>query len=140
MPAPLLGDRHRSLLLRWLLACAIDYTLLIGATLFLALGWPGGHEPLRAVILICLVHMLYQPLGEVLGGTLGQRMAGIRLNAPGAISTTSIATVIRRHGERMGIVWGVLAAYLYWRKRLHAPAPSSTTAERLPTDWEWTDR
>lgn len=131
------GDRLAdSLFTRWLSSCAIDYALLISAILFFALGWPGGHDPLAAVTLIVLVQLLYQPLGELLGGTLGQRLAGIRLIAPGEASTTSIATVIRRHGERMGIVWGVLAAHLYWRKHLGAPMIGSSATE----SWEWADR
>lgn len=131
MPA----NQPRTIFIRWLFACVIDYALLIAAVLFFALGWPSGQGPLQAVILISLAYLLYQPLGEVLGGTLGQRLAGIRLVAPGTVSITSIATVIRRHGERIGIFWGILAAILYWRERLSASAP-----ERFRIDWHWAER
>lgn len=129
---------EKHLFVRWLASCVIDYGLLAAATLFFALGWPGGSEPLRTVVLIALVQLLYQPLGELLGGTVGQRLTGIRLIAPSTISTVSIATIIRRHGERMGVLWGLLAAYLYWRKRL---GPQETrTAATSPGGWEWTAR
>ncbi|MGE5475545.1 MAG: hypothetical protein ACM3Q1_02740 [Bacteroidales bacterium] len=131
---------EKRLLARWLVSCILDYTLLAAAILFFALYWPAGQEPLRAVLLILLVQLLYQPLGEAVGGTIGQRLSGIRLTAPAPASALAITTIIRRHGERIGVLWGLLSAYLYWRTRLGPRDTRPPIPTQSPGDWEWIGR
>lgn len=127
------------LFLRWLASCAIDYGLLIAAILFFALHWPGGGAPLGTVALNVLAQLLYQPLGELLGGTIGQRLAGIRLIAPGVVAPVSITTIIRRHAERIGVFWGLFFACRYWWERLRPQAAPIARADRMG-QWEWGQR
>ncbi|NFV80629.1 hypothetical protein [Magnetospirillum aberrantis] len=114
----------RTLFLRWLLACGIDYLLLAAAVVILVLGWPGVREPLSTIAMIFAVGLFSQPLGEILGGTVGQRLAGIRLVWT---SGDPLRGAVLRHGYRLGMLWAVVDAIRYWY--LHRPL-----------GWEWHPR
>lgn len=104
------GER---LFLRWLVAVAVDEALIFGWLFLHPLGIPG----LGTLIVVMMFGMLlfYQPVGERLGGTVGQRLAGIRLIEPGYPSDPpSVAEVGYRHVQRIAFFWGILSALLYW--------------------------
>ncbi|MGC2857824.1 RDD family protein [Novispirillum sp. DQ9] len=114
-PQVLLPDQRLSglaLFGRWLLACGIDYGGLGG---ILVLMLAAGVQPLVYLMLLFLVGLFAQPLLELTGGTPGQRLAGIRLVAPGSGRTPAARLIILRHGYRMGGLWGVAEALALWR-------------------------
>lgn len=111
------------LMARWVMAVFWDYALLVG--IFIAgVWWVRGQSvaaadrmelAFSAMGVYFVIYLLYQPLGEGLfGGTLGQKINGIRLVAPGTGTAPDSGVVARRHMCRIGVFWAVLAVLFYW--------------------------
>lgn len=111
------------LMARWIMAVFWDYALLAG--IFVAgVWWVRGQSVAAAdrmelafssMGVYFVIYLLYQPLGEGLfGGTLGQKINGIRLVEPGTGATPDSSVVARRHMCRIGVFWAALAVLFYW--------------------------
>lgn len=124
------GER---LFMLWLFAVAVDETIIFGWLLLHPLGIPGAGTLI--VIMMFGMHMFYQPVGEWLGGTVGQRLAGIRLIEPGYPNDPpSFAEVGYRHVQRVAFFWGILSALLYW---IEAALQSPEERARMAQGADW---
>lgn len=129
---PQAADGER-LLVRWLFALAVDEALIFGWLFLHPLGIPGIGVPI--VLMMFGMLLFYQPVGERLGGTVGQRLARIRLIEPGyPDDPPSVAEVGYRHVQRIAFFWGVLSALLYWMEAA-LQSPEERTRAAQGADW-----
>jgi transposase-like protein len=134
------------LALRWGLAVLFDYAVLVG--LFIVgisvakdagVGMDGA---LSALSWYFAIVVLYQPIGERFGGTLGQRINKIQIIEPGRPEHSPDTSVVAwRAMLRIGFFWGFLSSLFYWLDAVFIdPKDRERMAQGFPSSYprrEW---
>lgn len=142
-PQTLAGSQ---LALRWGMAVLFDYAVLVGIFIVgISVAKDAGvgmNGALSALGWYFAIVVLYQPIGERFGGTLGQRINKIRIIEPGRPEHSPDTSVVAwRAILRIGFFWGVLSSLFYWLDAVFIdPKDRERMAQGFPSSYprrEW---